>query len=59
MNKKRRKFFINVACGLLFTSVIMDSYLWIKINYMVPSWTIAVMSLGFIVVLLFASNEMS
>jgi len=37
--------------GLL-TSVIMDTYLWFTINYLVPSYTIALMSLGSILLLI-------
>jgi len=48
MNFKR---VLDVACVLLLTSSIMDSYLWIANQYHVPCWTIAVMSTGFILLL--------
>lgn len=42
---------IHLASLALTTSVIMDSYFWITKRYMIPSWTIAVMSLGMILLL--------
>lgn len=42
---------INLASLALTTSVVMDSYAWITDRYMIPSWTIAVMSLGMIILL--------
>jgi len=42
---------IHLASLALATSVVMDSYFWITKRYMIPSWTIAVMSLGIILLL--------
>ncbi len=42
---------LNIGSLLLLTSVIMDSYLWISRRYMIPSWTMAAMSAGMIILL--------
>ena len=39
---------INGACLLLFTCVIMDTFFWVNNGFMIPSWTMAVMSMGMI-----------
>lgn len=49
--KKISKILINLASLLFLSSVIMDSYLWITQGFHVPSWTIALMSLGYIMLL--------
>lgn len=49
MNKK--SIVINLVCLGFLSSVIMDSYLWITKGFLVPSYTVAVMSFGFIVLL--------
>lgn len=41
-----------LAISALLSSVIMDTYLWFDFNYYVPSWTIALMSLGTILLIL-------
>ncbi len=43
--------FLDVGCLLLLTSVLMDTYLWVSSRYMIPSWTMAAMSAGMIVLL--------
>jgi len=42
---------INLASIALASSVVMDSYFWMIDRYMIPSWTIAVMSVGVIILL--------
>jgi len=42
---------INIACLGLGTSVVMDSYLWMANGYLIPSWTMAAMSAGVILLL--------
>ena len=42
---------INLACLGLMTSVVMDSYLWVTGRHWIPSWTMAAMSAGMIMVL--------
>ena len=42
---------INLASVGLATSVVMDSYLWMSERYMIPSWVVAVMSFGMILIL--------
>lgn len=38
-------------CGLI-SSVVMDTWLWFEINYFIPSWTMALMSFGIILLLI-------
>jgi hypothetical protein len=48
MNLKR---VIDFACIGFASSVVMDAYLWVTARHWVPSWTIATMSLGLIILL--------
>lgn len=45
------KIMLDIGCLLLLTSVIMDAYFWFLFGYMIPSWTMAVMSGGEIILL--------
>lgn len=54
---KIRNLIINLACLSFLTSFIMDSYLWITKKFMVPSYTVALMSLGYIVLLLYVKKN--
>lgn len=49
--KVNLKTVINFACIGFASSVVMDAYLWVTAGYLVPSWTIATMSLGLIILL--------
>jgi hypothetical protein len=42
---------LDFACIGFASSVVMDAYLWVTAGYLVPSWTIATMSLGLIILL--------
>ena len=42
---------IDFACMCFAISVVMDAYLWVTAKHWVPSWTIAIMSLGLIILL--------
>jgi len=48
MKAKIVKRALDVACLGLSTSVFLDSLLWVKTSYMIPCWTMAVVSGGFI-----------
>lgn len=41
---------LDLGCLALLSSVVMDSYLWIAQGYLIPCWTMAVMSTGLILV---------
>ena len=43
--------FLNIASLLLMTAVIMDTLVWFTMRYTIPSWTMAVMSAGVIVLI--------
>jgi hypothetical protein len=49
--KARLNRVVDFACLGFASSVVMDAYLWVTAGYLVPSWTIAAMSLGLIVLL--------
>jgi len=42
---------LDLASLLLLTSVVMDSYLWVSRQYLIPCWTMAAMSAGVIALL--------
>lgn len=42
---------LDIASLLLLSSVVMDSVLWFSRQYLIPSWTMAAMSAGVIVLL--------
>lgn len=42
---------LDLGCLALLSSVVMDSYLWIARCYLIPCWTMAVMSAGLITLL--------
>ena len=48
---KVKNILINLSCLALMSSVVMDSYLWVTTGYLIPCWTIAVMSGGIIILL--------
>lgn len=52
INDKTIKSIIYIACFGFLICVIMDAYLWIISGYLIPSWTISVMSSGMILCLL-------
>ncbi len=44
--KKDFKKFLYLASGILFLSGLMDTILWFTTQYMVPCWTVALMSIA-------------
>jgi len=42
---------IDLGCLMFMSSVIMDSYLWVATGYLIPCWTMVVMSGGIIILL--------
>ena len=42
---------IDFACIGFASSVVIDAYLWLTAKHWVPSWTMAIMSLGLIILL--------
>jgi hypothetical protein len=57
MNQKQFRFFINLSCIMLFSSVVVDLTLWFLCGFMIPSWTIALTSLIIILLLQFIKTE--
>ena len=42
---------LDVGCLILLTSVVMDTFLWVSGKYLIPCWTMAVLSGGLIALL--------
>ena len=50
---------LDLASLLLLTSVVMDSYLWISSQYLIPCWTMAAMSAGVIALMQVVKHQIS
>ena len=57
VEKTNLKMVIDFACICFAISIVMDTYLWVTTKHWIPSWTIAIMSLGLIILLQVLKRE--